>query len=40
VVGGGHTDPTTSLWRWMKFVYMVKREYRRGGFRHVWGVGD
>jgi len=36
--GGGHTDPTTSLVRWLRFVWMVKRELRRGGFRPEWGT--
>lgn len=35
--GGGHTDPTTSLRTWLRFVFMVKRELRRGGFRPMWG---
>lgn len=35
--GGGHTDPTTSTIRWLRFVLMVKRELRRGNFRPEWG---
>jgi hypothetical protein len=36
--GGGHTDPTTSLVVWLRFVARVKFEYYRGGFRPDWGV--
>jgi hypothetical protein len=36
--GGGHTDPTTSTVRWLRFVARVKFEYARGGFRKSWGV--
>jgi hypothetical protein len=35
--GGGHTDPTTSLTKWLAFVALVKFEYRRGHFRPDWG---
>lgn len=35
--GGGHFDPTTNLAKWLWFVYLVKREYKRGGFRPDWG---
>ena len=39
LAGGGHTEcPTTNLILWLKFVYMVKRELRRGNFRHEWGI--
>ena len=36
--GGGHTDPTTSLVYWLRFVALVKYEARRGHFRQTWGV--
>lgn len=36
--GGGHTDPTTSTVSWLRFVYRVKFEYLRGGFRPSWGI--
>lgn len=35
--GGGHTDPTTDDALWVKFVHAVEDEYKRGGFRAVWG---
>lgn len=35
--GGGHTDPTTSTFAWLKFVARVKFEFYRGGFRPAWG---
>jgi N-acetylmuramoyl-L-alanine amidase len=35
--GCGHLQcPTTNLVRWIKFVYLVKREYKRAGFRPDW----
>jgi hypothetical protein len=34
--GGGHYDPTTNSTDWLHFVYMVKHEVQRGGFRHDW----
>jgi hypothetical protein len=34
--GGGHYDPTTNETDWLHFVYTVKHEYQRGGFRHDW----
>ena len=37
IAGGGHTDPTTSTIAWLKFVFRVKWEYHRGGFRESWG---
>ena len=37
--GGGHTDPTTDLTRWVTFMSMVETELARGGFRSSWGVG-
>jgi N-acetylmuramoyl-L-alanine amidase-like protein len=36
--GGGHTDPTTRLLYWLRFVAWVKYEARRGHFRQTWGV--
>ena len=36
--GGGHTDPTTHLLYWLRFVVLVKYEARRGKFRPQWGV--
>jgi N-acetylmuramoyl-L-alanine amidase len=38
--GGGHTDPTTNLLYWLRFVALVKYEARRGKFRHSWGVPE
>lgn len=35
--GGGHHDPTTSRAKWLWFVFLVKYEYKRGGFRKNWG---
>lgn len=35
--GGGHTDPTTSTFQWLRFVARVKFEFYRGGFRSGWG---
>lgn len=35
--GGGHTDPTTRLLYWLRFVALVKYEARRGHFRASWG---
>lgn len=37
--GGGHTDPTTDLMVWRRFMAAVLSEYQRGGFRPVYGVG-
>jgi hypothetical protein len=37
--GGGHTDPTTDVARWLHFIGMVGAEFDRGGFRPTWGVG-
>jgi hypothetical protein len=38
--GGGHTDPTTSTVKWLKFVFRVKWEFRRGDFAAWWGYDD
>lgn len=38
LVGGGHTDPTTSDVVWMQFMKMVRAEHVRGGFRPAWGI--
>lgn len=35
--GGGHTDPTTNLAKWLWFVALVKFEYHRAGFVAKWG---
>lgn len=37
-VQSNRTDPTPNLARWLIFVYMVKRELKRGGFRQSYGV--
>lgn len=37
--GGGHTDPTTDVQVWRRFMQAVADEHARGGFRPVWGVG-
>jgi hypothetical protein len=37
--GGGHTDPTTDVALWTRFVRMVVDEFKRGGFRPSWGTG-
>jgi hypothetical protein len=37
-LGGGHTScPTTDLHLWAAFGQLVKSEFHRGGFRHMWG---
>ena len=36
-VQSDRSDPM-SLAKWMVFVYLVKREHRRGGFRKSWGT--
>lgn len=38
LAGGGHTDPTTHLAYWLRFVALVKLEARRGHFRPHWGT--
>lgn len=35
----GHTDPTTDLGRWSRFVESCRTELERGGFRKSWGRG-
>lgn len=35
--GGGHSDPTTDMHRWLTFVGMVSAELNRGRFRAEWG---
>jgi hypothetical protein len=37
IAGGGHTDPTTDMGRWLAFGEMVAEEHARGGFRPTWG---
>lgn len=37
--GGGHSDPTTSLALWKRFLAQVQHELDRGGFRKVYGKG-
>jgi hypothetical protein len=37
IAGGGHTDPTTDMGRWLVFGEMVTEELHRGGFRPTWG---
>lgn len=39
IPGGAHTDPTTDDALWLTFVRRVQFEYRRGGFRKVYGRG-
>lgn len=39
LAGGGHTDPTTNRDLWMRFIYMVKAEVKRGDYRPSWGKG-
>jgi hypothetical protein len=38
--GGGHTDPTTDVAVWRRFVARVKLEHDRGGFRPTYGLGE
>lgn len=38
--GGGHSDPTTDIELWRRFVAAVAIEHRRGGFRPVYGIGE
>lgn len=40
IAGGGHTDPTTDVALWRRFVAAVRAEHERGGFRPVYGVGE
>lgn len=37
LAGGGHTDPTADDTLWTHFMGLVAAEYRKGGFRKVWG---
>jgi len=39
IAGGGHTDPTTDIQVWRRFMELVRGEYDKGGFRPSWGVG-
>jgi N-acetylmuramoyl-L-alanine amidase len=38
--GGGHTDPTTSTGVWEHFIGLVQVQFKAGGFRPRWGVGE
>ncbi len=40
IAGGAHTDPTTDVDVWRSFMALVSAEFKRGGFRKTWGVGD
>jgi len=39
MAGGGHTDPTTELTLWRRFIRECQREKERGHFRETWGKG-
>lgn len=38
--GGGHSDPTTDLKVWRRFIDRVDFEHDRGGFRPTYGTGQ
>jgi hypothetical protein len=40
IAGGGHSDPTTDLTVWSRFIERVKFEHDRGGFLPSWGLGE
>jgi N-acetyl-anhydromuramyl-L-alanine amidase AmpD len=38
--GGSHSDPTTDLDLWRRFVARVKAEHDHGGFKPTYGLGE
>jgi N-acetylmuramoyl-L-alanine amidase-like protein len=40
LAGGNHSDPTTDIAVWRRFIERVRAEHDRGGFRPTYGVGE